>query len=95
MSPGAAGGILKRPVALETDGVLEKPEADLGVAVDGETAGAKVDDLVACPGTNDGRVEGGEGLDEVVLVRNTTVFPRPLGDVQLVLGAATGEDACW
>ena len=45
-----AGIVLKRPITLEAHGFLEEPEADLGVAVDSEAVGAKVEDLVARPG---------------------------------------------
>ena len=93
MVGGVTESILKRPITLEAHGVLEEPEADLGVAVDRESVGAKVDEPVACPGTRGGRIQGGERLDQVVLVGHTAVFPDPLGDVQLVLGTATRENA--
>ena len=84
---------------------LQEPERILRVAAVVETVQTEVDDLArrersrrAGRCTADRvvrqRVAGGEGVHDVVLVRQSAgpVLPGPVRDVLRVLGAAAGED---
>jgi hypothetical protein len=71
----------------QADAVLEEPKAGLGVAVVAVAIRAEVDDVV---------VEGSEGMQDVVLVRDVLAVADPrrgaaVAGIQSVLDAAAGE----
>ena len=70
----------------DPDVALEEPEPDLGVAVVIEAIGAEVDPRLAVL-----LIDGGVGVEELVLVGDRVGRDGPARDVVLVLGAAAGE----
>jgi hypothetical protein len=74
----------------EGNGIQEEPEPDLSVAVIGVAVGKEKEVQVTADGVG---IKRSPGVIYFIFVRHAAKFMLPTADVDIILGAATGENA--